>query len=455
MITLQFFGATRSVTGSCFLVQHGATRLLVDCGLIQGPAEHTARNRAPFAFDPASLDAVILTHAHLDHTGLVPRLMRFGFRGRIVTTTITKEFLPILWADFLRVQEGGRPGEPDEAVPLYEEADVQAALLRCDGYPYGREISLTPGARLRFADAGHILGSAIVELWLNDGGLSRKLVFSGDLGHTGKPIVRDPQIIDRADALVLESTYGDRNHRSMPDTVRELGQALAETLDAGGVALMPVYAIGRSQDVLYVINQLTLDGVLDRPRVFLDSPMAIRAAEVYARHVEAFDEEAQGLIRHPPKNRRAPHVQFTETIAASRVLARMTRAIILAGSGMCEGGRIQEHLARHLGNPAAAVIFTGFQVDGTLGRRLVDGAPQVRVLGTIVPVRAKIHTINGLSAHADRDGLLGWLAGFRDPKPATFLVHGEPKKMEVLASAIEQRFGLKVTMPAWGDRVTV
>jgi metallo-beta-lactamase family protein len=218
---------------------------------------------------------------------------------------------------------------------------------------------------------------------------------------------------------------------------------------------MPVYAIGRSQDVLYVLNQLTLDGVLDRPRVFLDSPMAIRAAEVYARHVEAFDEEAVRLIRHPPSNPRAPHVQFTESAAASRAIARMSGVIILAGSGMCEGGRIHDHLARHLGDPRSSVIVTGFQAAGTLGRRLVDGAAQVSIHGHAVPVKAAIHTINGLSAHADQRGLLEWVGGFRDPKPRTFLVHGELEKMRVLASMLKARHGIDAHLPAWRETVNL
>lgn len=451
MTTIRFLGAARMVTGSCFLVEGESERVLVDCGLIQGPDEQTARNGAPFAFDPASLDAAILTHAHLDHTGLAPRLVAEGFRGRLLTTAITKDLLPVLWEDFVRLRRPAGPrgkrergdGEPS----LYTLADVDRTLARCEGHPYGRELALSRGCRVRFSDAGHILGSAIVELRLD----GRTLVFSGDLGHRNKPIVRDPTPIARADALVLESTYGDRDHKSLPETVAELGRVLRETIEAGGTVLMPVYAIGRSQDVLYMIHRLTLEGALDRPQVFLDSPMAIRAAEVYGRHREAFDEEASGLIRHPPANPRAPRVTFTESAAASRALARRRGAIILAGGGMCEGGRIQEHLARHLGDPRSCVVFTGFQVAGTLGRRLVDGATRVSVLGRVTEVRARIATINGLSAHADQSGLLDWVGGFRDPKPRTFLVHGEPEKMAALARALERRFRLKAEMPSLGD----
>lgn len=450
--TLQFLGAARTVTGSCFLVQHGPTRVLVDCGLVQGPANLTARNRLPFGFDPSALDAVVLTHAHLDHTGLVPRLLAEGFRGRMFTTSVTKDLLPVVWDDFVRLQQpppGFRRGSParHEEAPLYSDPDVERALSRCEGHPYDKTLSLAPSLRARFRDAGHILGSAIVELWAGD----LKLVFSGDLGHRNKPIVRDPTGIDEGQVLVLESTYGDRNHRGMAETVEELGQVIAGTLASGGSVLMPVYAIGRSQDVLYVIYQLTLKGILNHPRVFLDSPMAIQAAEVYGRHLEAFDEEASRLVRHPPRNPRAPRVKFTESMAESRGIARVNRAIILAGSGMCEGGRIEGHLARHLDDPRSCVIFTGYQVQGTLGRRLVDGATQVRLMGRTMPVRAKIHTINGLSAHADQAGLLEWVGGFRDPKPRTFLVHGEPEKMTALAGALDRRFGIKATMPEWGE----
>ena len=453
--TLQFLGATRSVTGSSFLFQHGSSRILIDCGLVQGSYEANARNRLPFSFDPSTLDAVVLSHAHLDHTGLTPRLMAEGFHGRIVTTWITKDLLSILWNDYVRVQQSdaraSRRGVPPS--PLYSEREVEAALGHCEGHPYEKVVTLSPSCRVRFLDAGHILGSSIVEVWIDDEKREKKLVFSGDLGHRDKPIVRDPTVVHDADALILESTYGDRNHKSKADTFSELGRVIAETLAAGGTVLMPVYAIGRSQDVLYVINQLTLHGVLDRPRVFLDSPMAIRAAEIYSKHVEVFDEEAVGLMRNPPKNPRAPLVQFTDSPASSRALARMNGVIILAGSGMCEGGRIQEHLARHLDDPRSCVIFTGYQVEGTLGRRLVDGTSPVRVKGKLMPVKAKIHTINGLSAHADQSGLLEWVGGFHDPKPQTFLVHGEWQKMTVLAAALQERYGIKAMMPTWQESV--
>lgn len=457
MTTLQFLGATRSVTGSCFLLQHGPSRILIDCGLVQGSHEATARNRLPFPFDPSTLDAVVLTHAHLDHTGLTPRLMAEGFHGRIVTTGITKDLLPVLWDDYVRIQrsdsQAARRGTA--ASPLYSEREVEAALGRCEGHPYDKVVTLSPSCRVRFLDAGHILGSSIVEVWIDDGSREKKLVFSGDLGHRDKPIVRDPTIVNNADVLILESTYGDRNHKSKADTLAELGHVIAETLSVGGTVLMPVYAIGRSQDVMYVIHQLTLNGMLDRPRVFLDSPMAIRAAEVYGSHVEAFDEEAAGLMRHPPKNPRAPLVQFTESPPASRALARLNGIIILAGSGMCEGGRIQEHLARHLDDPRSCVIFTGYQVEGTLGRRLVDGLSPVKIMGKMMPVKAKIHTINGLSAHADQAGLLEWVGGFHDPKPPTYLVHGESQKMIVLAAALQDRYGIKAMMPAWRETVVL
>lgn len=441
MLSIRFLGAAQTVTGSCFLVENASQRVLVDCGLVQGHTQLTARNRLPFDFDPTALGAVILTHAHLDHTGLVPKLVAEGYRGRILTTGITKELLPILWEDAVRIQEPS----------LYTESDVNHAIMRCEGHRYGKIIQLSPSCRVRFLDAGHILGSAIVELWVGD----RKIVFSGDLGQRGKPILRDPTIVERADTLVLESTYGDRNHKALPDTISELGRVICETQAAGGTVVLPVYAIGRSQDILYVIYQLTLSGVLDKPRVFLDSPMAIRAAEVYGRHIEAFDEEAANLMRKPPKNPHAPLVTFTETVAASRGIARIRRAIVLAGSGMCEGGRVQDHLARCLPDPDCSVIVTGYQAEGTLGRRLVDGVGRLTIHGKIIEVRAKVHTINGLSAHADQGGLLEWVGAFHAPRPRTFLVHGEPDKMTALASALRRYHAIDAAMPKWGDRVVL
>ncbi len=467
--TLQFLGAARSVTGSCFLVQHDGRQVLVDCGLVQGATEQVERNWLPFPFDPREVDAVLLTHAHLDHSGLVPRLVAEGFQGRILTTAVTKDLLPVLWEDYVRLQGGDtqgpvrprprqslgqRPrGKPTvrQARLLYSGKDVDQTLALCEAHPYGAKFTVAPGLDLRLTDAGHILGSAIIELWAGD----LKLVFSGDLGHRGKPIVRDPSPVEEAQVLVLESTYGDRNHKNMADTTAELGQVLTETLSAGGTVLMPVYAIGRSQDILYMINQLSLQGALDRPRVFLDSPMAIRAAGVYGRHLEAFDEEATRLIRHPPKNPRAPRVRFTETGAASRGLARLRGVVILAGSGMCEGGRITDHLTRHLGDSRCCVVITGFQAEGTLGRQLVDGATSVRIRGKMIPVKARIHTINGLSAHADQAGLLDWVQAFRNPKPRTFLVHGEPEKMLILAAALARRHGISARMPGWRESVVL
>ena len=454
MTTLQFLGAARMVTGSCFLVQHGETRILIDCGLVQGEAELTLGNRQPFAFDPRSLDAVVLTHAHLDHTGLVPRLVSEGFRGRILCTHITRELLPILWEDHVRLQQI-RDGESAKTRMLYTSRDVENTIIRCEGHHYQNIVKINPTCRLRFLDAGHILGSAIIELRLNEAGSQRTVVFSGDLGQKGKPIVRDPAIVEEADAVVLESTYGDRNHKGMTETVAELGRAVSETLAGGGTVRMPVYAIGRGQDVLYVLNRLTMEGILDRPRVFLDSPMAIRVAEVYAKHLEAFDEEAIRLMTNPPKNPHAPRVQFTESISASRGLARIKGGIILAGSGMCEGGRIQEHLVRHLDDPRSCVIFTGYQVEGTLGRRLVNGTKQVRVMGKMMSVKARIHTINGLSAHADQRGLVEWVGAFQKPKPAIFLVHGEPEKMSALTAALEKQCDVKATMPHWLETVAL
>jgi metallo-beta-lactamase family protein len=451
MVTrLQFLGATRTVTGSCFLVQHGHTHVLVDCGLIQGSQEMLRKNREPFAFDPTELKAVVLTNAHLDHTGLVPRLVEEGFRGPIVTTKITKDLLRIVWDDFARLQQRPLPGwrrlTEDEA-PLYTDVEVERALSRCEGWSYDAVITLSPSIRIRFADAGHMLGSAIVEIWIED----LKVVFSGDLGHRGKPIGHDPSTINEADTLVLEGTYGDRNHKTIPATLTELAEVTSRTLAAGGSVLMPVSAVGRSQELLYLIDQITREGLLDRPRVFVDSPTATHAADVYARHLETFDEDAGRLLRHPPSYPEAPVVNFTESVEASRNVARESGVIILAGSGMCEGGRIQDHLLRYLDDHRSCVIFTGYQAEGTVGRRLIEGPKYVRIQGLWLPLKAQIHTINGLSALADQSGLLDWVGAFRDPKPEIYLVHGEFKKLSILASALRQRYRIEATIPEWRE----
>lgn len=450
---LTFHGAARQVTGSCFAFEVGTRRFLVDCGLFQGGRAARAGNRAPFGFDPAKLDFVILTHAHLDHSGLLPRLAAEGFTGAVYMTAATRDLVDVLLRDsahIQRVEAERAQRRGSDFAAAYSLADVERVLPLCRPVAYDAVVDPVPGVRFTLRDAGHILGSAIVELWLDDGTRQRKVVCSGDLGQPGRPIVRDPTPVAEADVLLLESTYGDRDHRSLPETLDELVASLDRAL-AGqqGVVLVPAFAVGRTQEFLYFLNRLSREGRLQNLRVFVDSPMAAEVTRITARHFDLFDAEARRLAKEPVPKGRAPTLRFTETVEESMALNSLTGgAIIVAASGMCDGGRIRHHLRHHLGNPRTTVLFIGFQAAGTLGRRIVDGATMVRIAGEEIAVRAQVVTLGGFSAHADQSALLDWLAHFRRPPQQIFLVHGEPHAASALAGAIGNRFNRPAEIPA-------
>ena len=456
---LHILGAARQVTGSMFLLETGGHRLLIDCGLIQGPASEEARNRERFPFDPASLDAVVLTHAHLDHSGRLPLLVRAGFRGPVHTHPASADLAAILLQDAAmlaerdallenrkRERKGQKPVEP-----LTTRREAEAVLKQFRSHEYQTASEILPGVLLTLHDAGHILGSAIVELELRDDRRTRRLVFSGDLGHRDAPILRDPTRLRKADLVVMESTYGDRRHRRWPDTVREMGEIFTEASEGGGNILIPTFAIGRAQELLYLFQQHVRDWGLDRWAIFLDSPMAIEATEVYTRHWRLHDEEAARRRRRNGNVFALPNLRLTRTAPQSMAINRIrSGAVILAGSGMCEGGRIRHHFKHNLWREQCHVVFTGFQAMGTLGRRLVDGAQQVKLWGETIRVAARIHTVGGLSAHADRQELLDWYRAFRG-NPPLVLVHGEPAAQTALAAALAERFGIRATVPAEGE----
>ena len=449
---LTFHGAARQVTGSCFGFEVGAHRFLVDCGLFQGGRAARAENLARFAFDPAKLDFVVLTHAHLDHSGLLPRLAAEGFTGPIYMTGATRDLIDVLLRDSAHIQQveaerARRRG--GDFTAAYTLADVERVLPLARVIDYDTIVEPAAGVRVRLRDAGHILGSAIVELWLDDGTTKRKVVCSGDLGQPGRPIVRDPAPIADADVLLLESTYGNRDHRPLAATLDELAASLERALSAKqGVVLVPAFAVGRTQEFLYYLNSMSRTGRLRDLRVFVDSPMATEVTRITARHFDLFDAEARRLAREPVPDGRAPVLKFIETVEESKALnSARDGAIIVAGSGMCDGGRIRHHLRHHLSNPHTMVLFVGFQAVGTLGRRIVDGAQTVRIAGEEIAVRAEIVTLGGFSAHADRSALLGWLAAFKSPPAHIFLVHGEEDASRALASAIGDRFGRSAEIP--------
>lgn len=433
---LTFLGAAGEVTGSCYLVDTGGLKFLLECGMRQGGRQADALNRR-FAFQPRDIAFVLLSHAHIDHSGLLPRLVAQGFGGPVLATRATCELLGVMLPDSGHLQE--KEAEREGGAPLYTVAQAQQALRRLQAVDYDEEVRPHPTVRVRFRDAGHILGSAILELWIG----KTKIVFSGDLGQPGHPVVEDPTPIREADVLLVESTYGDRNHKSMPQTLDEFAYALNDTLASKkGNVVIPAFAVGRTQDILAIMGELQAAGRLPaKLDAYVDSPMASAATRITLRHA-----------RLPALER----VRFTESTEDSmRINAIRSGAVIISASGMCEGGRIKHHLKHNLPRKECAVVFAGFQAAGTLGRRIVEGATRVRIHGEEVPVRAKVFTIGGLSAHADRDALLGWLAKFRRAPRQAWMVHGEPLAAHALRDAVRGRFGWKAEVPAPGQGVAL
>ncbi len=459
---LHFLGAAREVTGSCFLLETDRARVLIDCGLIQGRRQDEERNRDPFAFTPRELDAVVLTHAHLDHSGRLPLLVKAGYQGAIYTQRATRDLCRIMLKDSGHIQEKDAQWENRKRQrkglkalqPLYGIADAQACMRYFKALDYADERQIAPGVWLRLHDAGHILGSAIAELRVQDKGAERRLVFSGDLGHHGAPILRDPVRLKHADLVVMESTYGERNHRSWESTWEEFGEVLREASRGRGNILIPAFSVGRTQELLYLFQQHYQDWNLDGWNIFVDSPMAIEATEVYARHWRLYDEDAAQARKHNGGPFTLPNLHYSRTPNQSMAINRIrSGALVIAGSGMCTGGRIKHHFKHNLWRNDCHIIMVGFQARGTLGRALVDGAKHVRLWGETIRVGAKIHTIGGLSAHADQAGLLDWYSAF-EKRPPVVLVHGEENAIATLGAALQER-GTHVTQPRIGDILAV
>ncbi|MGZ5123248.1 MAG: MBL fold metallo-hydrolase RNA specificity domain-containing protein [Burkholderiales bacterium] len=454
---ITFLGAAREVTGSSYLVEAAGHQFLVDHGMFQGGMHAYRSNRAPLRFDPRELECVVLTHAHIDHSGLLPRLVERGFRGPIYATPATCDLLAVMLPDAAYVQE--REAERNHgrkaSEPLYTVAQARNTLRQLRRTEYGRTVDLFAGVCCRFRDAGHILGSSILELLVPAGGLTRKIVFSGDIGQKGRPIVRDPTLIEDADIVIVESTYGNRLHKSMAETEDELVQIFnAADEDGKGNIIIPAFAVGRTQEILYVLSDLLRRGRISNAlSVYVDSPMASRATEVTLRHTNIVDSDTRSLLEWQRNARKGGlRVEFTESVEESmRLNAIRHGAVIISASGMCDAGRIKHHLKHNLPRPECTIVFTGFQAQGTLGRRLVDGARSVRLFGEEVPVRARICTVGGLSAHADRDGLLDWLQGFRQPPARAFVVHGEAATALGFADLVRERLGWRVDVPSPGQ----
>ena len=461
---IQFLGAAGEVTGSCHLVQVGDHRILLDCGLIQGRRKDEARNREPFPFDPKSIGAVILSHAHIDHAGRIPLLVKSGFKGPIFAQKATVDLCDILlkdaaflsekdakWENRKRERKGLEPVEP-----LFTIKDAEIALQQFRGIDYDIETTVLPGITSRLSNAGHILGSSIIELWLGSGKEKRKLVFSGDVGRSGMPVLQDPVGIKQADLVVMESTYGNRLHRSWDETRAEIKAVFNDALtNSKGNILIPAFAVGRTQEILYLFAKHYEEWELHRWRIFLDSPLAIEATAAYARNSQHFDDESLQLWRSHQERSLLPNLHFTRTAEESMQLNQVhSGAIIIAGSGMCNGGRIKHHLKHNVWRKECHILITGFQARGTLGRALVDGAPHIRLWGETMRVAASVHTIGGLSAHADQNGLLKWYSGF-DDRPPVVLVHGEEQATDGLSECLKEKLGAGVRVAQSGEIVDI
>ncbi len=444
---LEFYGAADGVTGSCHILRVGGHQLLLDCGLVQGRREAERSNREPFPFDPTEIDAVVLSHAHIDHSGRLPLLVQRGFKGPIYAQNATRDLCRVLLLDAASLSERDAVYESRKrekkglgpVEPLFTRGDAELALRQIQGLPYRQQQEILPGVRIRFQDAGHILGSAAVEVWASEGDRRRKLVFSGDLGQYDTPILNDPAVVEEADLVLMESTYGDRLHRDREETVREIGEVIASARHDRGNILIPAFAIGRSQEMLYLLGQHQRQWELDRWTTFLDSPMAIEASEIYWDYPQLYDAEATRLRRQHNEMPVLENLYFARSVEESQAINRIdSGAIIIAGSGMCTGGRILHHLKHNIGRKECHLLIVGYQVQGSLGRRLVDGADRVRIYGNDYPVRIQIHTVGGLSAHGDQEELVRWASGFRN-QPRIFLVHGEDGAKRELRKLLRRR----------------
>ena len=453
---LSFHGAAQGVTGSCHLLECAGKRILVDCGFYQGGRELEEDNADDFGFDPAAIDYLLLTHAHLDHCGRIPLLANRGFCGEIITTSASRELARLIMLDAAGLQEEEarylnrrarkRGKSPDANVPLYTTLDALNALEYFGRTArYHEAIQLAPGIQVTFYEAGHILGSACILLQLTEASKQRRILFSGDLGLSDRPILRDPDKAPAADVVVMETTYGDRQHKQLEPSIEELYNAINTTLTRGGNVIIPTFALERAQELLFYLHAGKVQGTLPAfLQVFLDSPMAISATEIFRRHPECYDEHTAGLFARGHDPFQFSGLHFTRETAESMAINQITSgAVIMAGSGMCTGGRIRHHLRLHLGREHSSIVFVGYAATGTLARRIVDGAKSVSIFGDDYPVRASIHTIGGFSAHAGQKELLAWHRQTGNPD-TTFLVHGEKDSMTAFSHLLDNT---RVVMP--------
>lgn len=460
---IKFMGAAKTVTGSCYIIETENTRFAVDCGLHQGNAEIEKRNRSVVDYDPKKIDFILITHAHIDHSGLIPAMVRAGYEGPIYMTKPTRELLDIMlldsahiqemeteWANRKRLRKGQAPLNP-----IYTREDAEAATPLMRTVQYGSSFEPAEGITINFKDAGHILGSAFIELWIKENGDSTKVVFSGDLGHKDQLIVRNPSIIEKADYLVLESTYGDRNHKDSSNSLDELAEAIRYSYQNREKVVIPAFAVERSQQLIYSLYRLYERGDLpeDMP-VYLDSPLAIKATEIFRNHPEFYDLDTAEILVNGKNPLDLPNLKFTlNTKESQDINSSRGPAIVISASGMANAGRIKHHLRHNLWRPGASIVFVGYQGVGSPGRKIVNGAESITIFGEKVKINAKIFTINGFSGHAGQTEIIDWLKNFDSPAMKIILTHGEPKGQKVLAQLIKQELGYKVHIPSYMEEL--
>ncbi len=457
---ITFCGAAGSVTGSCYLIETGRYRFIVDCGMFQGNKEISALNDRDFLFNPADLDFGLLTHAHIDHSGLIPKLFKSGFSKRIFATKATVELCRIMLPDSGHIQEmevewrnrkRSRKGQ-SQLEPLYTSLDALNCLQHFQAVNYLEEFKPVPEITVRFLDAGHILGSAIIEIFITEDGSTTKIVCSGDLGQKNQPIIQDPTYVSNADYVLIESTYGNRLHEDSEDRANQLKKMIIDSVESGGNLVIPAFAVGRTQDLLYHIRTLLLKGEIPRIPVYIDSPMAVSVTEIYRDSPGYYDQPTLKMLADNQSPFEFNNLHFTRTVEESRRINEIAKgAIIISASGMCEAGRILHHLKHNLWRPESHILFVGYQAEGTLGRRLLEGAKVVKIMGEEIGVKAQIHSIGGFSAHADQAGLMDWLDGFEQLPRGIFITHGENGAQKEMAALIRHKFNIEPSIPAWGE----
>ncbi len=461
---IKFLGAAREVTGSCFVIETGQARFAVDCGMHQGGAEIEKRNWDIAAYDPATIDFFLITHAHIDHSGLLPRMVKNGFRGPVYATEPTGDLIKILLLDSAHIQETDaisktrrmqRYGKSEHIESLYSTKDAEAVSPLIKTKRYNELFTACPGVKVNFQDAGHILGAAILELFVEENGSSMKLVFSGDIGRRHQLLMKDPVTISDADFLFMESTYGDRDHKGEEDSLNEMAEAIQYSCARGEKIIIPAFAVERTQEMLYSLYLLSRDGRLPKDiPVILDSPLAIKATEIFGRYRSYLDAETRSLLKNGEDPLDLPQLQFSSSTEQSMQINEMKgSAIVISASGMANAGRIRHHLRHNLWRPGASIVFVGYQAQGTPGRKIIEGAKKIRIFNEDIAVKAKVWTIGGFSAHAGQSQLLDWLGHFQNKTMPVFLVHGESGAQDTLAALIREKLGFDVTIPDYLEAI--